>query len=416
MSDAGARWTYLTSAVALSFLCSCGAVSGEGFGAWLATPSHHEVRARAIAFRWTRALTSEDNGGSYRPVERAAAALDPEGDRVYVGSSRGALWALSSRGRPYYRYDAGEAIESEPVLDRARDELYFGTEEGRLHAIGASNGRARWRTSVGGPIRNAPVLTEDAVYVVTETDIVTAIGRENGEILWRYRRDPPDGFSITGHAGLVIQDAIVITAFTDGVIAGLDATDGRVIWERDTDIDVEAGESSATVRFRDVDTTPVVFEGDVWVASIGAGLYRLDASNGSVLWRAPELTGVTSITATTTRKLVLSRSQDGLLCIDTQGRTLWHRPLRQGAAGTVRIWGKLLLLGESEGSIVAVHSESGDELGRLDAGTGFSGPVAIAAHRGFAVSNGGSLLAFEITGGVSPPARDWLFHQAPASL
>ena len=389
------------------FFCGCGSAGADGFGRWFESrPSWPEPRSHALSFRWRRSLTSADNDVPYRPLERAAAAVDPARDRVYVGSSQGSLWAFSSAGQRIYRYNAGESLENEPALDPDRDELFFGTEEGRLHAIRASTGQARWRTVVGGPLRQLPLLTPDAVYVVTETDVVTAVSRQSGEVLWRYRRDPPDGFSITGHAGLLIHEGIVVTGFTDGVLAGLDATDGRVIWERDTDVDVEA--ESTAVRFRDVNTTPVLFEGDIWAASVGAGLYRLNASNGSVLYRDPSLTGVTAILGLDTHKLVLAQSQEGLVCIDANGQTVWRRPLRQGAANAIRSSGHLLVVGESEGALVAFHAESGQELGRIDAGTGFSGPIAVALRRGFALSNGGSLLAFDIGASTAPRQTDWL--------
>ena len=87
----------------------------------------------------------------------------------------------------------------------------------------------RWRSSAGGPVRSAPVLSRDAVYVVTESDGVVAFSRASGEQLWDHRREPTDGFHIAGHAGLVLTGDKLLTAFSDGVVSAFDARDGRVL-------------------------------------------------------------------------------------------------------------------------------------------------------------------------------------------
>jgi outer membrane protein assembly factor BamB len=345
-----------------------------------------------ITLRWSERITVEYEG-AYLPVERAVPVLDVERDRVFVGSTGGGFYALTSGGRVIYRYDAGGAIESQAGYDRRRDELFFGTEQGEVHKLRASTGELLWREEASGPLRQPPILEEDVVYFVSDGDVVTALDREDGGSLWTYRREPPEGFSIAAHAGLARAGQYLVTGFTDGTVVALDPRTGAVIWERDTSVDVEAS-AGGRPQFVDVDTTPFVDGDRLYVASFSAGLYELEIDSGTVLRRDPERTGLTSITADSER-LYLASGDHGVICM-TRGdhRVLWrHRTRRGSPTGLVVVSGKVLV-GESQGSFIALDARTGRERSRFDAGYGFSAPPAVASRRGFVVSNGGSLFAF----------------------
>ncbi len=359
---------------------------------WFGTEHERSYAGQGpLRVRWTERLT-EPFEGAYLPVERAVAALDPGRNRVYVGSTAGQLYALSATGTRVYRYDAAGAIESQPALDAARDELYVGTEQGEVHALRASDGQLRWRESVGGPIRQAPVLSGDAVYVVTDSDTVAALGREDGSPLWSYSRQAPEGFSITEHAGLTPAGGKILTGFTDGVVVALDAADGRVIWERDTSVDVDS-EDAAAPRFIDVDTTPVVIGQTVYVASFAGGLYGLDLGSGTVLWHDQTITGVVAIAAAEDL-LILASADSGVVAMDTEREVRWRHALERGSPTEPVVAGRQILVGESGGSFLSLALDSGRETGRLEAGHGFTARASVRGGLGFVVSNGGNLLAF----------------------
>jgi outer membrane protein assembly factor BamB len=382
-------------AAAALALAGCGGVvsAGPGDFGWLAGGTDAEdVSGGTLRVRWRTTLT-EPLGSSYVPVERAVAALDPARGRIYVGSVGGALWALTAGGGRVWRYDARAAIECQPALDPRENELYFGTESGVIHALRASDGQLRWRARVNGPVRRVPVLAADAVYVITEMDAVVALSRESGEQLWAYRREPPDGFTITGHAGLIATEGRLITGFSDGTVVALDPASGDLIWERETALDLD-DVVEGTPRFVDVDTTPVVHGDSIYVASFAAGLYEIDASSGSVRWHDPERTGIIALAASADA-LVIASADTGLTALDLEERSvLWRRRMQRGAPGDPRISGGTVLVGESQGAFVALSMANGNELGRVEAGDGFSATAAIHGELGFVVSNGGSLFAF----------------------
>ncbi len=347
-----------------------------------------------IQVRWTRRLTPELEG-PYLPVEHAVPTLDPNHDRIYVGTSTGQLWAFDGAGGRIWMYQTGGGIGDEPALSADGELLYVGSDDGFLHALRAVDGSVVWRTEMRGALGDAPLIAADVVYIVTENDVVEAFDRRSGEALWRFERQPTEGFYVTEHAGLTLADRRLLTGFTDGAVVALDPGDGRVLWTRETAADAPAARSADDLRFTDVDTTPVVDGDTVYVASFAAGLYALEVSSGSVRWRREEWTGVTSISPAPGGLLILSSGDLGVLAVRARdGERLWATPVTRGAPTATRVAGDVVVFGESAGGLVGLTLGAGREVARVEDGHGFGAGAAIAQGRGAAVSNTGTLFVF----------------------
>lgn len=382
----------------VALLCgACGTSVGKGDYGWFGGGISETRQSRgALRVQWRRELTPPQRG-AYRPVENAVPAVDAKHGRVYVGARSGQLNALGLDGTFLYRFDLHEPIEGEPALDPERNELYIGTERGDFYAFAPAEGRIRWHVETTGAVRQKPVLFRDAVYLFTEEDVIEALARADGSRLWRYQRERTEGFLVAGHSGLTLtSDGRLLAGFGDGAVVCLDALDGRVKWERDTSLEVPEAEPGRP-RYTDVDTTPVLLGDVVYAASFGAGLYALDANNGSVLWRDPEWTGITSMAVTEDGALILVSGDRGIARFDvTQRGARWIKPLERGSFGVPELWRGLLVVGDSRGSLVALDVDTGDELGRIDAGHGFVARAALEGGRGFVVTNGGVLLSMRV--------------------
>jgi outer membrane protein assembly factor BamB len=361
---------------------------GDGSGA---------ARRGRLELRWVRRLTTELEG-PFMPIERAVAALDPAGDRIYVGSSLGDLWAFDGRGAQIWLYHTSSGIGSPPLLDTERDELFVAIDDGRLHALRASTGEVRWLAEVGGAVGRAPVATDDAIYVITDADVLAAYDRATGEALWRYRREAPEGFYVTEHAGiLLLPNHRLVTGFSDGVALCLDARDGSILWTRDTLAELPAPAPGSSLRFTDVDTTPLLAHGGLYIASFAGGLYRLEPGNGSVIWHREELVGVTGIVEGPAGTLILSSGDIGVVGVEARtGETLWSAPMTRGAPTPAVVVGDVVLVGETEGGFVALSAANGRELDRIEDAHGFAAQPAVSMGRGAVLSNTGRLFVFDV--------------------
>jgi outer membrane protein assembly factor BamB len=347
-----------------------------------------------FSVRWSRQLTDLTEA-RYLPVEMSGAAFDPKRKRIYVGTTEGNMFALDLEGRRHFFYDAGAQVESRPAVDLETGEFYFPSVDGTVHGL-MPDGTVKWRNKLIGSVRTTPVLTKDALYIVSELDEVTALARDDGRILWTYGKDPVDEITIAGHAGLLLEGGRLYAAFTDGAVSALNPTDGRVEWEIETALDVERRPGNVP-QFLDVDTTPVLLRGVLYVASFTAGLYALDPKNGSVVWRDATFTGVTGLAAAG-RMLVVASARRGISLLDLRTRlVVWEKAPERGAPTTPVVTETgTVLYGETQGSLLSLSLSDGREIARAEGGHGFSATPSVRGSFGGAMSNGGRFLFLRI--------------------
>lgn len=395
------RKQYLIAALAWALASCGGSQSNRLLGAsspdsysWLeAREAYPRPGEGAFDLRWHEQITDRFES-KYIPVELGTAGFDPSRNRIYVGTTEGNLFGFQLNGRRDFVYEVGAPVEAQPTADFDGGVLVPAVD-GHLHALDAS-GELRWKADLSGALRNAPVVTDDAVYVIGENDVVTAVARDDGRILWTYEKEPIEEITIAGHAGLLLEDGRIYTAFTDGSVAAIDAIDGRLLWELDTSIDVDLRPGDVP-QFLDVDTTPVLIDGLLYVASFNAGLYALDAQSGTVQWREPQLGGIVALAAAGAM-LVVASARRGVMLFDPAAREVrWERANERGAPTqpVVTDFGTVIY-GETQGSLLALRLSDGAELARAESGYGFSGAPAALGTVGAALSNGGNFLCLRI--------------------
>lgn len=344
--------------------------------------------------RWSKQLTDVSDA-PFLPLELATAAFDPRRERVYIGTTDGNFFAFRIDGRRLWLYYTIAQIESHPVVDDRTGHVFLPTMDGFIHALDVE-GRLRWKTKLSGALRNQPLLTEDALFVIGEDDVITALARADGRVLWTYEKQPTQEITIEGHAGLLLEDERLYAGFTDGAVAALNPYDGRLLWEFETATDIEVRPGDVP-KFFDVDTTPVIYQGTLYVASFAAGLYALDAVSGTLEWRDPQFKAATGL-AIAGRMLIITSAQRGVLMLDLRSREIvWEKAPERGAptppvlspTGTV-------LYGETQGSLLALALSDGREVARAEGGNGFSATPAVSGGYGAALSNGGRFLLLRV--------------------
>lgn len=152
-----------------------------------------------------------------RPIHGEAAVTD---DAVFFVCDNGWLYRLDrSSGREVWRYDLDDAraprvlphpfvfdydhAAPRPVLHDGV--LYVGAGDGGFHAVGADDGRRRWRFASSGKVRASAVVIGDWVVFGTLGQVVHGLHRHSGEERWRYATGGP----VTSAPALVEGDVIV---------------------------------------------------------------------------------------------------------------------------------------------------------------------------------------------------------------
>lgn len=153
-------------------------------------------------------------------------------NRIYVTDKyNGIVEALTPEARgPSWWFECGAGIKFAPALDDSF--LYCGSHDGYLHVIEKTTGQLRTSIQLEASIAETPIPGgNDSLFVVTNRGSVLALEtsqtRDRSSKPWLWKFDT-QGESVRS---LLLFDSAVFVATRDGVIYGLDAQTGKLIWQ-----------------------------------------------------------------------------------------------------------------------------------------------------------------------------------------
>jgi len=113
----------------------------------------------------------------------SAPAVGPDGT-IYLGTWKGAFWALNPDGSRKWVFETGNEIKSAPAVG-ADGTVYFGSRDRKFYAVGA-NGKQRWAFPTGGWVDSSPALAHDGtVYFGSWDKNFYALGAD-GRKQWQF--------------------------------------------------------------------------------------------------------------------------------------------------------------------------------------------------------------------------------------
>ncbi|HAN31303.1 MAG TPA: hypothetical protein DCQ06_06855 [Myxococcales bacterium] len=294
---------------------------------------------------------------------------------IFAGAS-GLSARYTSDGAERWQWKVHDGVESSPVVGAGV--VYACSADGQLSAHQVVDGKPVWapaqlRASVRGPLG----LDGIHVYALAAPGAVYAIDRKSGQISWRKKVLTSREFLVDARAGPLVLGSRVVVGDATGRVSALAARDGATIWTR------KLGGNSTL--FRDVGITPVAMKaGRLLVSSHNAGLYALNAADGSLIWRyAVEGAARPVVTAT---KVFMVVGGEALHCLGHDGKRRWRRQLNGNALGPLMATPYGLLSSEEDG-ITLRRQRDGLPLKRWNDGFGFSGSPALIGADIFVMSN-----------------------------
>lgn len=349
--------------------------------------------AGVLRVRWHKQLIESIPWFSYKPQEFGVAATSDDGRAVYVGASSKRFYAFSARtGEVLWDRELEGAIAGEPLYLPGGTQLpgaavLVGDDSGTLHALDAETGKTIWKYTGTAPIEAQPTVQAGTVYVTTAAGRIYALDLKSGKWRWQYERDAPDAFAIRGHSGVLITGARAYVGFPDGYLAALASDSGEVLWTKQL--------SSEATRFMDVDSTPLLFDGTLYVSCYAQGVFGLDPKDGSTRWRFDiEAAGPLAADPENGRIYAVSASQ-GLYCLDTKGRKIWQQHLSQaGELSMPRLWGRYLLVSAAATGLHVFDKKTGELLQYFDPGQGATARPSAHGSEVYLLSNAGAFFAF----------------------
>lgn len=344
-----------------------------------------------LSLHWK--FEAADRRSEVAPQEFASPAI--YADTLFLGSASGWFHALrASNGAVRWRAKVGSVSSAPLVLGTT---LYVGTADGALVALDAQTGAEKWRYQSRGPISETPAATSEMIVFSNEADQVVALDAITGTFRWQYKVETPEEYTLRGHAGVTSDGELLYTGFANGTLVALRRDTGSVAWSTSLKADAD--------RFMDVDATPLVLDGTLFVSSSSGGVYALDKLTGQVRWRLPfwdvsmpSSTGNVGGLTTDRRLLYVGVADLGTYAIDLAGNVVWRVGARGGGEpATPTVVGDLLIYALANDGMFIADRRTGETLEYFDPGDGVSStPTVTGDGRLFVMSNRGTLYAFDL--------------------
>lgn len=195
------------------------------------------------------------------------------GDLVYVGSCSGTYFALDrSTGAPRWTYDTRQdggaaQFHGNPLI--TADLVVTGSDgqgAGLVYAFDRKTGEVRWKTPVAGQDTDLVRFGGLAIGGTTPGDLV-ALDLANGRVVWRFSPSERPWARMHSRSPALAGDRVFF-AGPDGRVRSLEASSGKVLWERDLGCNIT--------------TSLLATDAGVYAGGADRHLYRLDPRTGVV--------------------------------------------------------------------------------------------------------------------------------------
>ena len=301
---------------------------------------------------------------------------------------------VETTGLPYLAGVAWELRTDGPIRGAAAladGVLYVGSGDGGVYAVDAEDGDLRWRADLGAPVGATPAVWEDRVLIADRTNTWRALDRRTGTVLWELPTGPDlplpwglEGWDYILASAVVVpfaeagSGALALFGSGDGMLRAVDPATGEVRWTHRTD--------------RPIRSTPAVVDGTVYVGGGDGIVYALALADGGVHWTyrtsgvemdAAEYgfdrTQIQATPAVVDGVVYIGGRDASLYALDARtGEVLWRR--EDGSSWVVSsaaVRGDMVVGGRSSSTnLRGIEAQSGDERWVLRTGGAvFSSPV-----------------------------------------
>src|ERR1700694_1113277 len=185
-------------------------------------------------------------------------SLAGSGSSIYVPAYNGNLYSVATdTGKASDApFSTGQAIVGGVVVDGGT--LYFGSSDGYLYAVDASNLQQRWKFKTDNEIWSTPAVSRGTVYVTSLDGKLYAVDANTGQLQWSYE-------TAAGVASPPVLDEAAGLIYIAGLDSRLRAIDMNNIHE-------QKWEQAADNWFW---TTPLVSNGVVFAGSLDGKVYAV---------------------------------------------------------------------------------------------------------------------------------------------
>lgn len=321
---------------------------------------------------------------------RGTPAVSPDGSRLVVGASDGAISCLRSRdGSLLWRKRVEGPTDTEALIENGV--VYLAPANGSALAYRLADGKLLWQTSLPGPGANRPVAAGDKLLIMTMVNNLVCLRKSDGKYLWSHKRPlGGDLFKLIGSARPLVAGKTVYAGFSDGQMVKLGLKDGSVLQSR------RLGKPG--VNFADIDVDPVLVAGNLLTGSGATGVVALDPDTLAQRWSYAIETP--SDLAVKDDRVFVTGGNGSVACLQARsGKEIWKVKTDQQGLLSAPVYATKgwLLVSSEDASLLVFHGATGTRVQVFNPGKGASAPPAVWKNRAFWVSNGETVYSMMVS-------------------
>lgn len=246
-------------------------------------------------------------------------------------------------GEIIWRFQISElGIIGTPAVVDGR--VYIGGSDRRMYALDAKTGEVIWGFEADKGIYSSAAVAGGRVFFATNNDTLYALDAHTGAFVWKYS-------GVTKRTTPTVDGRRVFVGGYGKLIA-LDAATGTLDWEFST------LEETLNRGAGNVQASPLVYNGTVYVGSTNRIVFAVNAANGTLTWKQDLTWEVPTSAATDGVRIYVVTVMGDLHALDpTSGRTLWVHS-RRDAWGAPSVRDGVVYRGGFTGAY-AVNATSG---------------------------------------------------------
>lgn len=371
-------------------LIFCGAVLLAGCSTF-SSESNLMAPAPLVNFKPTTNVTQLWAIQATNGADKNYLRLDPAvaGNRIFVDDYDGNVAAYNTEtGQKLWHVRLG--VDWTSGITAYDNNIYLASDDGHVYALSQQDGSMVWESPVSTQVLATPTVVGGIVLVKSLDGALTALSAVTGQQMWRFTQSVP---SLILHASSrpVVAGDYVVAGFANGNLAAVKKSSGRPLWARP----IALAEGGTDIeRMVDIDMSPVVVKGVVYVASYQGYIAALDLQSGRIIWRH-KISSYTGLTADASR-IYISDAQSYLWGFDqSSGAVTWRQTKLKGRDLTApAVMRSYLVVGDGYGYVHWLSKATGNFAARESVGDKVIVSPLVKGNRAYIYTEDGQLFAF----------------------
>ena len=304
--------------------------------------------------------------------------------QVFVADAKGRLFSLNHAGHVLWSGDTGLKITAGPSASQGL--VAVASDDGQIAVYHTDTRKLAWTAQVHNQVLSSPTIADHVVLVKSIDGHVSAFDASTGKQKWVYA-NPTPSLILRGDSMPAVASGLAVIGFSDGKVFAFNVNTGQLQWQHV--VSMPAG-STPLQQLVDVDGTPVINNGVVYVVNYQGNIAALSLTNGQALWEH-KLSSYTGLAVDA--NMVYATDSDGdVLAFDKEtGALQWRQTKLKARVLTAPVvMGDYLVIADGQGYVHWLNKQTGRLAARVQ-----NGRVAIKTAPKWV---GGTLYVLNVSG------------------